>query len=73
MMLPTEVIALAEARRESFEKEIRLQHQLSQLPQRPSRLRQWTGNRMVWAGARLVRWGESMAVTDCTQHVEVIG
>jgi hypothetical protein len=70
-MLPTEIIALAEARREEFEKELRLQNQLAQLPQPPARWRQWTGSGLMWAGARLVNWGEGVAMTDCPQHVEV--
>jgi hypothetical protein len=72
MMLPTEMIALADARRESFEKEIRLHAQLALLPQPPARWRQWTGNSLMWAGARLVNWGEGMTVTNCPQGCEVV-
>jgi hypothetical protein len=72
MMLPTEVMALAEARREAFEREIRLQAQLVQLPQRTARWRQWTGSGLMWAGARLVNWGEGVAMMDGSQRIEVV-
>jgi hypothetical protein len=72
MMLPTEMIALAEARRANFEKEMRLLNQVAALPQPPSRWRQWTGGGLMWAGRRLVNWGEGMAMTNCPQRVEVI-
>jgi hypothetical protein len=63
MMLPTEVLALAEARREAFDKELEVQQQLAQLPQKPVRWRQVTGHGLMWAGERLVNWGEGLRVT----------
>jgi hypothetical protein len=73
MILPTEALALAEARREAFERELRVQQQLAVLPQQPSKLRQVTGNGLIWAGARLVNWGEGMAAAKRTQRFEVVG
>jgi hypothetical protein len=67
MMLSTELIALAEARREAFEKEIRLQNQLAQCPPQPARWQLWTGSGMMWAGAKLVNWGEGIAANGSRQ------
>jgi hypothetical protein len=72
-MLPTDMVALAEARRESLEQEIRYQHLLSQLPQQPARWRRLTGSSLMWAGERLVNWGEGMATTSRARHIEVVG
>lgn len=72
MLLPTELLAIAEARREAFEKEMRVQHLLEQLPVQTPRWRQWTGNGLVWAGSRLVSWGEGMTMTNGSQGVEVL-
>jgi hypothetical protein len=73
MMFPTEIDALAEARRETFEREMRLAHQLAELPQPPARWRQWTGNGLMWAGARLVNWGEGLAIQSHAHGVDVTG
>jgi hypothetical protein len=72
MMYPSDMVALAEARRVALEKEIRMQYLLSQLPQRPARWRQWTGGSLMWAGSRLVNWGEGVA-TSGTQKFEIVG
>ena len=72
MMLPTELVALAEARRDAFEQEMRLRRQLSELPPVPMRWRQWTGESMMWAGAKLVRWGEGVAMVACSRNVEMV-
>jgi hypothetical protein len=71
-MMPTELDALAEMRREAFENEARLQRQLLQLPHPPARWQQWTGGGMVWAGSRLVRWGEGMATVDHARPIEIV-
>jgi hypothetical protein len=71
-MVTVELETSVAMRREAFEKEIRLQHQLAQLPKEPSRWRQWTGGGMMWAGTRLVRWGEGMKTTDCPHNVEAV-
>ena len=71
-MVTLELETSVEMRREAFEKEIRLQHQLAQLPKEASRWRQLTGGSMMWAGTRLVRWGEGMKTTNCPQNVEVV-
>lgn len=71
MLLPSELVALAESRREVLEQEIRLQQLLSQVPRSPSRWQQWTGGGLMWAGAMLVSWGEGIA-TPKRRHVEVI-
>ena len=73
MMYPTDMVALAEARRTTLEKEIRMQHLLSQLPQQPARWRKWTGGSLMWAGSRLVNWGEGVAATNNSQRLEIAG
>lgn len=65
MMLPTDMLALAEARRESIEREMKLARTVQLAPQPPSRFQQWTGSGLVWIGARLVRWGEGMSARNC--------
>jgi hypothetical protein len=72
-MMPIELVTLAEARREAFETEIRLQRQLSLLPQQPARWRQWTSGSLMWAGSTLVQWGEGMLAKNCSQEIKVIG
>lgn len=71
-MTQIELVALAEARREAFEAEVRLQHQLSLLPQQPARWRQWTSGSLLWAGSTLVHWGEGMMAKNCPQSFEII-
>ena len=73
MMLPTEVVALAEARREAFERELQLQRKLALLPRAPSRWRTMTGGSLMWAGAQLVRWGNGVAMTNRSQTVQGLG
>lgn len=73
MMYPTYMVALAEARRVALEKEIRMQHLLSHLPQQPARWRKWTGGSLMWAGWRLVNLGEGVAATNGPQRLETIG
>jgi hypothetical protein len=70
MLLPDDWLALAEWRRQAFERETRLQMLSAGLPQPPARWRLWTGSSMVWAGARLVYWGEQMAAVRCGEGVE---
>jgi hypothetical protein len=72
MLLPSELVALAESRREALEREIRLQQLLSQVPRSPARWQQWTGGGLMWAGAMLVSWGEGIAAPNRGRHVEVI-
>jgi hypothetical protein len=71
-MIPLEMAILADMRRDAFEREVQLQCQLAQLPKEPARWRLWTGGGMMWAGTRLVRWGEGMKMTECSQGVEVV-
>jgi hypothetical protein len=72
-MINPELVALVEARREAFEKEVRLQRQLAQLPQRPSRLRKWTSGGLLWAGANLVQWGQGLMAEECARGIESAG
>lgn len=72
MLMPDELVALAEWRREALEREIRMRHLLSQAPRPPARWRQWTGSSLIWAGARLVQWGEGMATSSRHQGVGVL-
>jgi hypothetical protein len=72
MLLPNEMVALAESRREVLEQEIRLQQLLAQAPRSPARWQQWTGGGLMWAGAMLVSWGEGMAASNRRRRVEVI-
>ena len=64
MMLPSEVIFLAESRREAIEHELRVQRMLAELPASPARWRRMTGRSMMWAGTRLVNWGNSVAAQE---------
>ena len=73
MMLPNDVIALAEARREVIEHELRKQQTLAQLPKRTPRWRMATGSGLMWAGARLVKIGQGMAVKNGSQAISGIG
>lgn len=65
MMLPTDMLALAEARRESIEREMKMLHYAELASRRPSRFRQWAGDGLMWLGVRLVRWGEGMSARNC--------
>lgn len=71
MMLPTELAALADARREEFEREMRIAHQLAAVTPRTPGWRRWTGSAMMWTGARLVNWGEGVAVAHPTRRYEI--
>ena len=71
MVLPTELSALAAARREEFEKELRLAQQLAEVAPQPERWRRWTGSGMMWAGARLVAWGEGVALPPRARGFEI--
>ncbi len=71
-MIPLELAILADMRRDAFEREARLQSQLAQLPREPARWRLLTGGGMMWAGARLVRWGEGLKMNECSQGAEVV-
>lgn len=69
-MLPLDLIALAEARREAFEKELFHVRQRAHMPTRSALWQRWLGSGLVWTGARLVVWGE--AVSDsCPRRMEV--
>jgi hypothetical protein len=71
MLLPDDWLALAEWRREELERETRLQMLSAELPRSPARWRLWTGSSMVWAGARLVYWGEQMVAIRCGERIEI--
>lgn len=71
MLLPQDWEGVAHERSLSWEKEIRYQHLLAQLPSRPSFWRRWTGGGMVRAGTILMRWGERMAQCERRQEVSV--
>jgi hypothetical protein len=72
MLLPDELVALAEWRREAIEREIRLHQLLSQAPRRPALWRQWSGGSLMWAGAMLVQWGEGVAAPNDQRGVELL-
>jgi hypothetical protein len=71
MLTADQLVALAEAHRETLEREIRLQHLFSQLPRQPARWRKWTGSSLMWAGAMLVSWGEGVSATRGRQRFEI--
>lgn len=71
-MIPLELATAVEMRREAFEREMRLQCQLAELPKEPPRWRRWTGGSMMWAGAHLVRWGEGMKARNSDHNFEVV-
>jgi hypothetical protein len=72
MLMPDQLIALAEMRREALERESKLHHLLAQVSQPPARWRQWTGGGLMWAGARLVQWGEGIGAATRRQRVELV-
>ena len=71
MMLPQQWEGVAQERLRSWEKEMNHRQLLAQLPQEPSRWRQFTGGTMVWIGTWLLRWGERMAQHECQEKVSV--
>ncbi len=73
MLLPDDWVAIAEARRQEFEREAKVNFLLAQVPRTPARWQRWTGSSLMWTGARLVRWGEGLAAAACDQGVEAVG
>jgi hypothetical protein len=72
-LLPDDWVAIAEARRQEFEREAKVNFLLAQLPQRSVRWQRWTGNSLVWAGAKMVHWGKGLAAAPSDPGVEVVG
>jgi len=71
MNLPQQWEDVAQERVKEWEKEVRHQKLLSQLPQEPSLWRRWTGSGMVWVGTWLMRSGERMAHCECQECVSL--
>jgi hypothetical protein len=71
MMLPTDIVALANARREAIEKEIHTMQLLAALPPQTPFWRMWAGNGMVWTGSKLVQWGEGVARKELAPQLEI--
>lgn len=71
MMLPTDIVALANARREAIEKEIHTMQLLAALPRQTPFWRTWAGHGLVWTGSRLVRWGEGVARRQAAPRLEL--
>lgn len=71
MNLPQQWEDVARDRVKEWEKEVRQQKLLSELPQHPPLWRRWTGNGMVWAGTWLLRSGERMAECKCQESVSL--
>lgn len=69
MMMPEQWESLAQERQRDWEKEMRHQQLLLQLPQEAARWQRWTGSGMVWVGTSILRWGERMAQRECQESV----
>ena len=61
MMLPQQMEAVAQARREHWETEIKVQELLAVLPKRTPRWRRWLGQALFALGAMLMRSGAWVA------------
>jgi hypothetical protein len=72
-MLPHQLERIAQDRMHAWEKEIRYQQLLTQIPREAPRWRRWMGDGMVWLGTWLMCWGERMVQRRCTQGVSVAG
>ena len=72
-MLPQNSEGVAQERMRTWEKELRHQRLLTQIPRKPPAWQRWTGGRMVWIGAWLMCWGERMAQRECRQGISVAG
>ena len=71
MNFPQQWEGVAEERAKEWEKEIRYQKLLSELPQEPSLWRRWTGSGMVWVGTWLLHSGERVAQRKCQEGVSL--
>jgi hypothetical protein len=71
MMVPQQWEGVLQDRIRSWEKEMRYQKLLAELPPKPSPWRQWTGSGMVWTGQWLMRWGERMAQRECQENLSI--
>jgi hypothetical protein len=71
MILPSEALALAEARGKAFEEEMRRQRLLARLPKQPAVWQELTGSGLMWVGTHMVSWGEGMRMPQGTHRVEM--